>query len=762
MNFWIFNYNQPNAFKKAWFIFIAVTLGSILLSVGIKDLKFDYDFEKFFPENDQESIFFREHRKKFESDNDFLLVAIERKKGVFNNNFLYQVADLSKAIEQKVPYVTLVASITNVKNEKILPFGGRISDPFIHLNGDLKKDSIHVFESKELVNSLIAKDAKSVCIYIRHEDYILKEKSDVMLAQLQKLIDGYHFEAVHIAGRTIGQKLYVEKMVHEMFFFLALSGLMVVLFLIFTFRSIWGVVIPSIVIALSTASLLGAMGWLGIPVNILLITLPTILFIVAMSDVIHVVSRYLDALRAGMTKVESISITIKEVGFSAFLTSVTTAIGFATLYFVQMEPIQVFGLVTGLGVVIAFVITMVLLPAMFFLFPSPKIINQSNEKGFWQKYLRSWYIKILRKRSRIIVIYGVLTFVCFGALFYIRNNNYLMDDLRDNDPIKKDCNYLDAHYGGIRPFELAVTIKDQNLNIWDPTVLTELDRIENYIESTYGAEIKTSLVGAVKVLHRSSNFGDNSFYRIPETNHEVRQIRKVLRIAKGGKLIRTILDSSERVTRMHGNFPDLGSIVIEKRNEALYKFLENSPLNDKVEFRVTGTAHLFDKNIRFLTGNLVEGLAIEIALLALLMGIVYRSLSMIIIFMIPNLIPLFIIGAIMSFFQIELKTSTAIIFTIALGIAVDDTIHLLGKFRYELGKGKSKLYALKTAYLTTAKATIITTLVLCAGFMLLIFSSFVGAFNMGLLISITLFIAMIIDITLLPVLLTMFFKSKNK
>jgi predicted RND superfamily exporter protein len=185
-------------------------------------------------------------------------------------------------------------------------------------------------------------------------------------------------------------------------------------------------------------------------------------------------------------------------------------------------------------------------------------------------------------------------------------------------------------------------------------------------------------------------------------------------------------------------------------------------LYNKVEFRVTGTAHLFDKNIRFLTGNLVEGLAIEIALLALLMGIVYRSLSMIIIFMIPNLIPLFIIGAIMSFFQIELKTSTAIIFTIALGIAVDDTIHLLGKFRYELGKGKSKLYALKTAYLTTAKATIITTLVLCAGFMLLIFSSFVGAFNMGLLISITLFIAMIIDITLLPVLLTVFFKTKNK
>ena len=589
-----------------------------------------------------------------------------------------------------------------------------------------------------------------------------ERKSDVMLLQLQKLIDSYHFEDVHIAGRTIGQKLYVEKMVHEMFFFLVLSALMVVVFLIFTFRSIWGVVIPSIVIALSTGSLLGVMGWLGIPINILLITLPTILFIVAMSDVIHVISRYLDALRLGTNKADSISITIKEVGSSALLTSVTTAIGFATLYFVQMEPIQIFGLVTGFGVVIAFVITMVLLPAMFYLFPSPKMINQSNEKGFWQKYLRSWYIKILRKRSRIIVIYGVLTFVCFGALFYIRNNNFLMDDLRDNDPIKKDCTYLDANYGGIRPFELAVTIKDPNLNIWDSNVLKELERVENYLESIYGAEIKTSLVSALKVLNRSANFGNKSFYKVPESKRDIRQFRKILRISKGGKLLHTFLDSTERITRMHGNFPDIGSINIEKRNERLKAFLKNLPLSKKIEFRITGTAHLFDTNMQFLTANLIEGLAIEIAILALLMGIVYRSFTMILIFMIPNLIPLFIIGGIMALFQIELKISTAIIFTVALGIAVDDTIHLLGKFRYELRKGKSKLYALKTAYLTTVKATIITSLILCAGFLLLIFSNFVGAFNMGLLISITLFVAMIIEITLLPALLAVFFKTKNK
>ena len=127
--------------------------------------------------------------------------------------------------------------------------------------------------------------------------------------------------------------------------------------------------------------------------------------------------------------------------------------------------------------------------------------------------------------------------------------------------------------------------------------------------------------------------------------------------------------------------------------------------------------------------------------------------------MIPNLIPLLVIGAIMGYFGINLKTSTAVIFTIAFGISYDDTIHLLGKFRIELAKGKSKSYALKTAYLERGKAMILSSLVLCCGFSLLIFSNFSGSFYMGVLISITLFIALISDLTLLPILVLMFYKT---
>ena len=156
------------------------------------------------------------------------------------------------------------------------------------------------------------------------------------------------------------------------------------------------------------------------------------------------------------------------------------------------------------------------------------------------------------------------------------------------------------------------------------------------------------------------------------------------------------------------------------------------------------------------------GLALSILVVALIIGLIYRSVPILIISIVPNVLPLIFIAGIMGFTGIELKTTTAIIFTIAFGIAVDDTIHFLGKFKYELMKGHSKLYALKRSYLTTGKAMILTTLILCAGFLLLVFSSFLGTFYMGLMLCITLFVALVADLTILPVLLLVFYNPKKK
>tara|TARA_R110002072_G_scaffold226960_3_gene383866 strand:+ start:6836 stop:7393 length:558 start_codon:yes stop_codon:yes gene_type:complete len=185
-------------------------------------------------------------------------------------------------------------------------------------------------------------------------------------------------------------------------------------------------------------------------------------------------------------------------------------------------------------------------------------------------------------------------------------------------------------------------------------------------------------------------------------------------------------------------------------------------MNGEIDYQLTGTAHLIDKNLSYLSTGIVKGLLLSILIVSLLMGLIYRSVSILIISLLPNLVPLVVIAGIMGFMGVELKISTAIIFAIAFGIAVDDTIHFLVKFKFELMKGRTKVYALKRSYLTTGKAMILTTFVLCSGFALLGFSSFLGTFYLGILICITLFVAFIADLTLLPVLILLFYKPKKK
>ena len=218
-------------------------------------------------------------------------------------------------------------------------------------------------------------------------------------------------------------------------------------------------------------------------------------------------------------------------------------------------------------------------------------------------------------------------------------------------------------------------------------------------------------------------------------------------------LTKTLISSDKKTTRIMGSIGDLGSEIIENKNEQLLSFIESEIDPNIVQVRITGTAHLLDQNMKTLSNSITLGLIIAVIIVSIIMAILYKSLKIVLISIIPNVIPLIMIAGIMGIFGIQFKVTTAIIFTIAFGICVDDTIHFLSKFNLELKKGKSLLYALKRTYLATGKAIVLTSLILCSGFLMLIFSDFSGTFYTGVLITIALFIAVIADLTILPILL---------
>lgn len=746
-------------FKKySWWVLALVFVLTAFFGWQLRNISFDYDFEKFFPKGDAETKFFYDYRDRFESDNDFLLIAIENSAGVFEEDFIKELDQYTKDVET-AEHVQYARSITNASYGTSF---GKLK-PYIDLSDfDRKRDSSAVYSHKELLNSIVAPNGKSVCVFVRHDDFISQKKSDILIEGIKNIGEKYDFERIRIGGRTIGQQYYIHQMSTEMGIFAGLSAFLVIIFLIIAFRSAWGVFVPIIVIFSSLIWIVGGMTLFGEPINIILIVLPLIMFVVAMSDVIHFVSRYLDGVREENNTYRAIMVAIKEVGMATLLTSITTSIGFFSLYFVRVQPIQVFGITMGIGVLLAFILTFATLPFLFYIFPGPKFVRKKSDNHFWKKYLEKGFTWTINNKKTILLVTLIFVVISGIGLSKVKTNIYLMDDMNPEEELKKDFDFIDLNFGGVRPFELAVEQTDSTKNIWNLESVQYLDTVSQYIESNYGATVKNALPMWVKIANRTKHHGLSEYEVVPSSKKKLKTLRRNLRSAGGGKFVNLFIDSTQMFTRISGSMPDLGNLKVGELNDDLNGYLATVEQKSGLKFRITGTAHLMDKNMEYLSVSLVKGLAVSILIVALIIGLIYRSIPILLISMVPNILPLLFIGGLMGYLGIELKTSTAIIFTIGFGIAVDDTIHFLGKFKHELMKGKTTAFALRRSYMTTGKAMILTSLILCAGFLMLTFSSFMGTHNLGLLLSTTLLFALIADLTLLPILLLIFFPNKNR
>lgn len=749
-------------FKKLSYIILSVVFAiTVFFGFQIPKTTFDYNFEEFFPAMSDDSYFFYDHRDTYGSDNDFILIAIENKEGIFDLDFLQNVNQFSEELSD-LNFVKFTRDITH--EEEILIYPGNRSSgvPYISFEKDkLSTDSTRIFKNKELINSLVSPDASALLVYVKHQDKLSKKKSDSLVESIYKVSDNYSFDKIHYAGRTIGQIYYVETMTVEMGNYVGMSMVLVVIFLLIAFRSSWGLLIPQVVILGSMVWIVGFMAWIGQPINIIMTILPSIMFVVSMSDVIHLVSKYFDLLREGHEKFDAIKISFKEIGMATFLTSLTTSIGFFSLVFVNVMPIKVFGIYVGIGVLMAFIITFAVLPFLFFYTKPPKMVN-NDQRNFWRPLmLRSYKFTIRNKKKISYFTIGFILLLIFGSSL-INSNNFLMDDLKPDNEMKMSFDYMDETFGGVRPFEMAIELKDTSKSLWDSEILQQINGVEEYLQNEYGVDIKISLNQTLKVLNRSSNLGDTTFFKTPTKKAKIRSLKRMIKIADEGNFVRMFIDSTELKTRISGTIPDWGNNKVTELNIGLNNFIQNNTSSDDLVFKLTGTAHLLDLNMSYLSKSLVSGLLFAILLVAIIMGLLYRSFKMVLISLIPNLIPLLVIGAIMGFFGINLKITTAIVFTISFGIAVDDTIHFLSKFKLELNKGKSVPYALKRTIIGTGKAIVLTSGILCSGFLLLLFSDFLGTFYMGLMISVTLLFAVLADLFLLPILILYFFGDKKK
>lgn len=747
--------------RVAWVVVAAVAAVSLFAAVMLRNVRFDYDFEKFFPKNDPELDRYLAFRERFGYDNDFLLFGIERAPSVFDRSLLINVDSMAARLA-RLPLAREVLSPTTIEEPIVTP-AGVFNTPYLRLDNDtvMRLDSARIWQDPRVRDLFFSADAGATIVLLNAEPGLSKEKSDAFMAQVQRIVDTSGITGVRIAGRIAGQAHYIDTMLKETLFFLSASMLMLSIFLWVGFRSLFGVLVPIGVVGLAILWQIGFMTMLGEPLGILTMLLPTILFVVGMSDVVHILECYLDEIRRGHPRIRAIAITYHEVGLPTFLTAVTSAIGFATLGTANIRPLQEFGFYTGIGVVLAFLLAFALLPALLVLIPPERFLPRQHRDSPWDPLLPKLFVFTMRHRRAILWTFAGIVIISLGSASRIRVNNFLLEDLPNDDPHKQGFLWFEKKFGGVRPFEMEITVADSTRSIWSPDVLRQVALVQDHVERAYGVRSIMSPVTIMRSLNKAFNGGDASFYTLPTDSGECARMARRAKLL-GRDLLASMAGAEGHSARLSGRMVDEGGFVHKGKNAELDGFIASHTDPRVVQFHQTGMAWLIDRNNATLSTQLMGGMGLAVLLTALIMLWFFRDWRMVLVALLPNMVPLAFIVGVMGVFGIDLKVSTAIIFSIAFGIAEDDTIHMLAALRHHLRSGLSPAFALKRTYLGTGKAVTVTNLMLLSGFVLLVFSDFASIFYMGVLITLTLGFAYVAELFLLPALVMTIMPKKKK
>ncbi len=752
-----------NAFIKNYLAGSRVLLAIVLMIViggayYTTKLTVFYDLQAFFPQNDPDLDFYQAHLERFEEDDNFIYLAIRSEKTIFDSTFLHRFDRLTNDLS-KLPNLVNTSSLSNLKEPVFTPLGGALQIPVIHTRQTDKyvSDSIKIFKDIRLINRYISADAKTVTILMKHESEMLEADLQVLVQKVEETTQAHGWKDYKIVGRAKSITSIVSAIGQEFAFYIMISACLAMIVMIFFLRRFWGVVITIGLILMCLLVFLGFLGLTGKPLDVMSPLFPTLILVVGMSDIIHLLSKYVDELNKGRDRETALVITAKEIGLATLLTSVTTSIGFLSLCTSNLNAIISFGAYAAVGVLLTYILVMAFIIAVITRIPPDRLMNRQKHSELWNNLMEKCYDLTLAFPKTIL---GISLLIFLGSLWgisQISTNVYLLGDVPKTSRLREDFTFFEKELSGVRVFEMAVMAKgDYRINDW--VILQELEKLEVYLATIPEIGYPLSPLTLYKTLHKAHNGNLQDYFKLPEKASAIKKYDRKIKQANA-KELDLLISEDGKYARMNANMQDLGSDQIHQLNRSVEKWIANNIDHDKVEFRLTGTGLMVDKNHEQLRQNLLYGLGLAFLCVSIIMMLLFKDVKMAFIALIPNIFPLLIAGGIMGWVGISLKASTSIIFTIAFGIAVDDTIHFLGKFNLQRRKGMKLEQAIKTTFLETGKAIFLTTVILFAGFFILVSSAFNATYYLGLLVSLTLVNALVADLFLLPVVLRMCIKD---
>jgi predicted RND superfamily exporter protein len=736
-------------------ILIGYALLAILAAYSLFNLKFGFDFSKFFPQDDPDLAFFEEFVEEFEADDNFLLVAVEAPTGksVFDTAFLNDFHRYTLAL-QSLPLTGSVLGLTKIRYPLRTPFG-LTSTPALHRNDParLVRDSARIMNDERFVYNLISPDAKTLAMVVRTTEDMTLGASDSLMnsVQLTTLNSGFSESQTHYLGRAFFQSELVKMQKREIRVSSIISGILVTMILFLIYRRWRGVLIAMVSIGLGLLLFFGILSVFGRELSAMAALYPVLMIIVGTSDVIHLMTKYVDELRFGKSQRDALRITLKEIGLATFLTSATTAIGFATLLTSRVGPIRDFGVNAGIGVLVAYITVITFTMALLTLFNQDQIMRTEGTVENWDKWLLR--LNVWVKNNTRIIAWGTTAAVIISLIgISMVNTNYsIIGNMPRGAKITSDLQFYESEFTGFRPFELAV-FAQPGYKVTDFKVLQEMDKIENAMRAEPALRAISSQTALVKSVNQAMTGGTPEDYRLPEDEAAFAKIAPMLARAPSSASAVLVNKNGDKA-RISSRALDIGSDSIRNMAARIANFGKTELDTSVIKVQETGTGLLLDKNSVYVRESLLWGLGGAVLLISFLMALLFRDWKMLFVALVPNILPLLLAGALLGFLGIDLEAGIAIVFAIIFGIAVDDSIHFLAKYRLVRGRGIGQDEAIATTFRESGKAIILTSLILFFGFLSLLFSVHPPSVAIGLLISVTLASAVLADLLIIPVML---------
>lgn len=754
--------------KKRILLLSFILITTLFWLFKAQNLKFTFKEANLLPDYHQENIIYNEFTSHFGDEGNSIVIGIKdsilsSKEKLFAWNNLTKKLSSFSEIEYSISLNDLKIL---KKNEDSIRFD------FIPLINDdsfekIDLDSIKNKLKNELpfYKNLVYNDGNETfrSILIMQNNIInTNSRKDFILQKFIPTVKRFEKSNnidVKISGMPYVRTLNAENILNEMKFFVLIAILVTALIFFLFFKSIKATVISILVVLIGVIWALGTIGLLQYEITVLTALIPPLIIVIGIPNCIYLINKYQQEILNHGNKIKSLKRVIVKIGKATLITNLTTAIGFATFILTNSKLLKEFGVIASLNVMGIFIISLIIIPIYFsyFSIPQKKHLNHLESKSI--NSLLNWMENKIKYNKKIIYsVSFTLLIICSYGISQIKISGNLLEDMPNKKNFFKDIVFFNDYFNGIVPLEILINTGKKN-GVKNLTSLKRIEKLKSVINTIPELSRPISIVDVVKYSKQTFYNGNPNFFKIP-SRQENNFISQYVKNSKSdSKILNSYSDKSSQYARVTTYMKDISTERMYEIEKILKQSINEIFPNKRYSVKLTGKSILFLKGTEFLVKNLIFSLCIAIFLIAIFMAFMFKSVKMIVISLIPNLLPLVFTAGAMGFLGITLRPSTILVFTIAFGISVDDTIHFLAKYRQELWDNKfdvtkSVFKSLKE----TGVSMYYTSIVLFFGFSVFLTSDFGGTIALGGLVSLTLLLAMLTNLLLLPSLLISFKK----